>query len=145
MNNAACFSSNSEEWRTPDNLYDRLTSEFHFDLDVAASRENSKCYLYYHKGNSGLTNEWSGNIWCNPPYGRSIGLWVKKASEEIAAGRSPVIVMLLPARTDTRWFHDYIYNSPRVEIRFLKGRLKFSNSKDNAPFPSMLVIFRSSV
>lgn len=129
------FSSKTDMWETPQELFDELDNEFHFDLDVCATSENAKCKVFYTKDEDGLIKPWYGTCWCNPPYGRQIAKWVKKAAESDCT-----VVMLLPARTDTKWFHDYIYN--RVEIRFLKGRLKFGKSKNAAPFPSMVVIFR---
>lgn len=132
------FSSNKEEWETPQELFDRLNNEFHFDLDVCAISENSKCKKYYTPSDDALRQPWIGCVWCNPPYGRKIGSWIKKAHEEHEKHGS-TIVMLLPARTDTKWFHEYIYN--KQEIRFIKGRLKFGNSKNSAPFPSMIVVF----
>lgn len=133
------FTSNTPEWGTPQDFFDKLDDEFHFDLDIAANDENHKCPRYYTKETDGLSHqdEWAGTIWCNPPYGREIGKWVEACSR-YRGGRC---VMLLPARTDTRWFHDYIYN--KAEIRFIKGRLHFNDSKDAAPFPSMVVIFNN--
>ena len=119
-------------------FFDKLDAEFHFDLDVCAIPENAKCANYYSPDQDGLSQEWKGVCWCNPPYGRKIGDWVKKADESTLDGA--VVVMLLPARTDTRWFHKYIYG--KAEIRFLPGRLKFGGSKNSAPFPSMVVIFK---
>jgi len=133
--NKGLFTSNTDEWETPQDLFDELDREFHFTCDVCASDLNYKVVAHYSKLTDGLTSDWMGmRCWMNPPYGREIGKWVKKASE------NPLTVCLLPARTDTKWFHDYIYG--KSEIRFLKGRLKFSNSKNSAPFPSMIVIFR---
>ena len=130
------FSSNKEDWETPQNLFNQLNKEFNFTVDVASSEENHKCNRYYTEKENGLLQDWNNEtVWCNPPYGRKIGDWVKKASESKAT-----VVMLLPARTDTKWFHEYIYN--KAEIRFIKGRLKFGNSVNSAPFPSMIVIFR---
>ena len=143
MINKGLFTSNKEDWETPQDLFDELDREFDFFLDVCATKENTKCKRYFTKEDDGLKKDWymenscKGNyLWMNPPYGREIGDWIKKASEERQ------VVALLPARTDTKYFHDYIYNKPNVEIRFLKGRLKFSNSKNSAPFPSMIVIFK---
>lgn len=113
-----------------------MDREFHFELDVCATPENAKCRRFYTKEQDGLAQPWTGRVWCNPPYGREIGKWVKKAFETAAGGFA---VMLLPARTDTRWFHDYIYG--KAEVRFIRGRLKFGDSKNSAPFPSMVVIF----
>ena len=135
--NDVLFSSKSVVWETPKDLFDKLNAEFHFDLDVCALPENAKCERYYTPEDDGLSQPWNGVCWCNPPYGRTIGKWVQKAYETFAGGGT--VVMLLPARTDTKWFHEYIYN--KAEIRFIKGRLKFGNSKNAAPFPSMIVVF----
>lgn len=138
MNNAVMFSSKSAEWETPQELFNELNDEFHFTLDVCATAENAKCEHYYTQEQDGLARPWKGTVWCNPPYGRSIGSWVRRGLFASAAGHT--VVMLLPARTDTRWFHEYIYR--KAEIRFIKGRLKFGGSKNSAPFPSMVVVFR---
>jgi phage N-6-adenine-methyltransferase len=127
------FSSKTDNWSTPQDIFDELHKEFNFKTDVCASAENHKCEHYFNEYIDGLSVPWSKSNWMNPPYGREIGKWVKKASE------NPLTVCLLPARTDTRWFHDYIYN--KAEIRFIKGRLKFGDSKNSAPFPSMIVVF----
>jgi site-specific DNA-methyltransferase (adenine-specific) len=134
MINSGLFTSNTDQWATPQDFFDKLNDEFHFDLDVCATPENAKCEKYFTKDDDGLSQQWWGVVYCNPPYGREIGKWVKKCSEY--EGES---VMLLPARTDTRWFHDYIYG--KSEIRFIRGRLKFGGSKNSAPFPSMVVVF----
>ncbi len=137
MNNLAVhFSSKSDMWATPQDLFDELNREFHFTLDVCASEENHKCERYFTLGDDGLSQDWDGVCWMNPPYGRSIGAWVKKAAES-----SCKVVCLLPARTDTAWWHDYCIKSGI--IRFLRGRLKFGGHKNNAPFPSAIVIFGS--
>lgn len=132
------FSKATDNWATPQWLFDELDKEFHFTLDVCASEENAKCRTFYSKAQDGLQQEWSGSVWCNPPYGRQIAHWVKKASE--AAKDGTTVVMLIPARTDTKWFHDYCYG--KAEIRFIRGRVKFGGAKHSAPFPSMVVIFR---
>lgn len=129
------FSSQTDLWETPQDFFNKLNEEFCFETDVCALPENAKCKNFYSPEENGLSQNWGGICWCNPPYGRKIGEWVKKASESKAT-----VVMLLPARTDTKWFHEYIYG--KAEIRFIKGRLKFGNSKNAAPFPSMVVIFR---
>ena len=118
MNKEVMFSSRTDLWETPQDLFDKLDAEFHFDLDVCALPENAKCEKYYTPEQDGLAQEWTGVCWCNPPYGRQIGKWVRKA-----ALSNTTVVMLLPARTDTKWFHDYILH--KAEIRFLRGRLKF--------------------
>ena len=140
MNTELMFSSKKVEWETPQDFFDKLNEEFSFTLDAAALPENAKCKDYYTPENSGLDKEWNGSVWCNPPYGRKeTGEWVKAYDEHLRG--CGTIVMLLPARTDTRWFHEYIYG--KAEIRFVKGRLKFGGSKDAAPFPSMVVIYRN--
>lgn len=140
MINKALFSSNTNEWATPKAFYEDLNKEFHFTLDPCATELNHKCDKYFTKEIDGLAQSWAGEVvFCNPPYGRSIGEWVKKCYEEHIKNNI-TIVMLIPARTDTTYFHKYIYNY--AEIRFIKGRLKFNDCKQSAPFPSMLVIYR---
>lgn len=129
-------SSASCEWQTPDWLFKELDDEFHFDLDVCATPENAKCERYFTKEQDGLKQEWTGVCWMNPPYGKEIGAWMKKAYESGKNGNT--VVCLVPSRTDTAWFHDYALKG---KIRFLRGRVKFGGSKDNAPFPSAIVIF----
>lgn len=134
------FTSNTDEWYTPIDFFNELDAEFHFNLDPCATDENHKCDRYFTKEIDGLSQKWGGSrVFCNPPYGRVIGEWVKKAYEESKLPNT-LVVMLLPARTDTQWFHNYIYH--KAEIRFIKGRLKFGGSNQGAPFPSMVVIFR---
>lgn len=141
MINAGLFTSNTNEWSTPQQFYDELNKEFNFNLDPCATKENAKCSRYFTQSDDGLKQSWdNANVFCNPPYGREIGLWVKKASE----CQGGVCVMLIPARTDTKYFHEYIYNKPNVEIRFIKGRLKFGDSKNSAPFPSMIAIWTTT-
>jgi site-specific DNA-methyltransferase (adenine-specific) len=132
--------SETVEWATPRDLFNRLNEQYKFDLDVAASSGNHLCKEWFgldHEDESrrdGLTADWYGHVWCNPPYGRVIKDWVKKASEH-----HDLVVMLLPARTDTKWFHELVL--PNAKVTFIKGRLKFGGSKVGAPFPSMLVEF----
>lgn len=141
MNTTVMFSSASDNWATPQELFNQLNNEFAFTLDPCASAYNAKCAQYYAKEQDELKQNWSGQrVFCNPPYGREIGKWVEKCSEE-ARKDNTLCVMLIPARTDTKWFHDFIYN--KAEVRFLKGRLKFGNSTNSAPFPSMIVIFKN--
>lgn len=138
MNNVH-YSSKTPEWETPQWLFDDLNKEFALNVDVCATSQNRKCADYFGVADDGLSMDWKGlRCWMNPPYGRQIGRWVEKAAE----GGAEIVVTLLPARTDTRWFHDHIYG--KAEIRFLKGRLKFSGHKWNAPFPNMVVIFRGN-
>lgn len=137
MNTDVMFSSKSADWETPQWLYDELDKEFHFTVDVCATEKNAKCRDFFSLEVDGLEQNWRGVCWMNPPYGRTIGKWVRKAYEESQNGAT--VVCLLPSRTDTAWWHDYCLKG---EIRFLRGRLKFSNSKNSAPFPSVIVIFR---
>lgn len=135
--NKILFSSQKEDWETPQDLFDELNREFHFTVDVASNDNNYKIKKHYTEKENGLLQNWDNEVvWCNPPYGKEISKWVEKAY--LSKG---ITVMLLPARTDTKWFHKYIYKEGSVQIRFIKGRLKFGNSKNSAPFPSMIVIF----
>lgn len=141
--NRSLLSSKSNEWATPQAVFDELNKEFNFTLDPAATSENAKCQRFFTKEQDGLKQDWSGEtVFCNPPYGREIGKWVEKCFNEHIK-HNITIVMLIPARTDTTYFHEYIYN--HAEIRFIKGRIKFiQNGKegDAAPFPSMIVIYK---
>ena len=138
----AMYSSNSDEWETPQSVFDELDAVYHFDLDVCATVQNAKCSRFFDKAQDGLKKSWGGaTVWCNPPYSK-VADWVRKASEEQQNGTTTV--MLVPSRTDTKWFHAYCYEKPDVEIRFIKGRLKFGHGKNSAPFPSMIVIFRGN-
>ncbi len=140
MNTQVMFSSETDLWATPQDFFDKLNEEFSFDLDPCAIKENAKCDKYYTKEQDGLLQDWGGHtVFCNPPYGRKIKHWVKKCYEE-SKKPNTTVVLLIPARTDTSYFHDYIYHKVK-EIRFIRGRLKFGNSKNSAPFPSMVVIF----
>lgn len=130
------FSNFSTQWETPRNLFDKLDTIHKFELDVCASHENAKCGKYFTKEQDGLKQNWKGSCWMNPPYGREIGKWMQKAYEESLKGAR--VVCLVPARTDTKWWHDY---AMKGNIEFLRGRLKFSNVKNSAPFPSAIVIF----
>jgi phage N-6-adenine-methyltransferase len=135
--NSALFSSKSDQWETPQAFFDALDTEFLFDIDVCALPENAKCEMYYTPSEDGLSMEWCGTCWMNPPYGRQIAAWVKKAYE--SAKKGATVVCLLPARTDTAWWHDYCMKG---EVRFLRGRLNFSGATHSAPFPSAVVVFR---
>lgn len=136
MNRDAIFSSKTDEWATPRGLFDELDREFHFETDVCATKENAKCARFFTWQQDGLAQK-RGACWMNPPYGRTIGKWVRKAWE--ASREGATVVCLLPARTDTAWWHDYCM---RGEVRFIRGRLKFGDSKSGAPFPSAVVVFR---
>ena len=130
------FSSKTDMHATPMDLFQRLNRDWNFTLDVCAIASNAKCERYFTPEMDGLKQEWSGVCWMNPPYGKEIGKWMKKAYE--SAQKGAVVVCLVPARTDTAWWHDY---AMKGEIQFLRGRLKFGNAKTNAPFPSAIVVF----
>lgn len=132
------FSSATDMWETPQVLFDALNDKYQFKIDVCATAVNAKCEKYYSPEIDGLKQEWAGACWMNPPYGRGIGTWIKKAYESSFNGA--IVVCLLPARTDTKWFHDYC---TKGRIEFIKGRLKFGGHKNSAPFPSMIVVFNN--
>ncbi len=135
------FSSKTDMWATPQDFFDKLNEDFSFTLDPCATSENAKCDKFFTEEDNGLVQNWGGEcVFCNPPYGRVLKDWVEKCSNE-AKKENTQIVLLIPARTDTRYFHEFIYKKPNVEIRFIKGRLKFGEATNSAPFPSMLVIF----
>ncbi len=150
MRNSLHFSTGNDECETPQDLYDELNAEFRFTRDVCATKENAKHKRFWTKEDDCLKKRWSGVCWMNPPYSRKTkdkpGLYafVMKASWEALRGRATV-VCLLAARTDTKWWHDFVWwmgdPRPGVEVRFIRGRLKFSGAKDSAPFPSVVVIF----
>lgn len=137
INQELMFSSKTDLWATPQSFFDNLKLSYDFTLDTCAIPENAKCDKYFTPEQDGLTQDWGQNVcWMNPPYGRGIGKWVRKAFDESRKGA--YVVCLLPARTDTKWFHEYCLKG---NVTFIKGRLKFGGCKFNAPFPSMLVIF----
>ena len=123
----------------PLRFFAALDQEFGFELDVCALAENAKCIRFFSPKDDGLKQLWQGSCWMNPPYGREIGLWVQKAFESAQAGAT--VVCLLPARTDTQWWHRYVLKA--AEVRYIEGRLKFGGGANSAPFPSAIVIFRS--
>lgn len=129
------FSSKSDQWSTPQDLFDKLDKEYHFTLDPCATHDNAKCAKYYTLESDGLSQDWSGEtVFVNPPYGREISKWIKKAYES-----DTTVVCLVPARTDTAWWHDY---AMKGNITFIRGRLKFGGHKNSAPFPSAIVVFK---
>ena len=128
-----------EEWETPQDFYDNLDKIFHFTLDVCSSNGNAKSPSFFDIEDDGLSESWNRNVWMNPPYGRVIGKWVKKAYEETKYGDVDIAVCLVPARTCSAWWHDYCMKG---EIWFIRHRLRFGGSKINAPFPNAIVIFR---
>jgi|TARA_R110000782_G_scaffold186073_1_gene276150 phage N-6-adenine-methyltransferase len=136
------FSSKVQDWATPQDFFDKVNTELGpFTLDACASEQNAKCNKFFTAKDDGLTQDWYGNnVFVNPPYGRGIDKWIKKAYEESQKSRTRV-VMLIPARTDTKYWHDYVMKAD--VIYFVKGRLKFGGSENAAPFPSAVVVFGS--
>lgn len=142
MKTEVLFGSKTDQYETPQDLFDVLCAEFGFTLDPCADEYNHKCKKYFTKEQNGLLQDWGGEIvFCNPPYGKEIGTWVEKCYTEVHTGSCKLVVMLIPSRTDTKWFHKYIYRKA-YEIRFVNKRLKFGDSKNPAPFPSMVVVFQ---
>jgi phage N-6-adenine-methyltransferase len=135
--NKGLMTSATDLWATPQNFFDDLEKQYgKFDIDVCADSSNAKCAKYFDKQMDGLKQTWAGKCWMNPPYGREIGKWMKKAKE--SAGNGTIVVCLVPARTDTKWWHDY---AAKGQITFVRGRLKFGASKNSAPFPSAVIVF----
>ena len=132
------FSSATPEWSTPPNIFEALDQEFSFSLDPCCTHDNAKCKKHFTLDEDGLQQDWSGEtVFMNPPYGREISSWMRKAFEE--SQRGAAVVCLVPSRTDTDWWHRY---AMRGEIRLFRGRLKFGGHQNSAPFPSAVVVFR---
>lgn len=138
MNDMAVhFSSKTDLWATPSAFFDKYNQRYQFTLDVCSTHDNAKCEKHFTIVDDGLSQDWGNEIcWMNPPYGREIKHWVKKAYESSVKGAT--VVCLLPSRTDTTWWHDYCMKG---EIEFIRGRLKFGTAKNSAPFPSAVVVF----
>jgi len=137
MNTDLMFSSATDQWATPQSFFNEWDAVFRFELDVCADAQNAKCWRYFSEQDNGLYQDWAPNrCWMNPPYGREIRRWMQKAYEESLKGAT--VVCLVPARTDTAWWHDY---AMKGEITFIRGRLKFGDAKSGAPFPSAVVVF----
>ena len=130
------FSSATDDWATPQTFFDEQNAKYNFTLDACASDSNHKVANYYTVEDNALIQDWTGVVWLNPPYGREIGKFMAKAYAESLKGAK--VVCLVPARTDTAWWHDY---AAKGEVTFIRGRLKFGNAKNSAPFPSALVVF----
>ena len=141
LNTDVMFSSDDMTYETPQYLFNKLNKEFHFTIDVCALPKTAKCEDYYTPEIDGLKQDWKGVCWMNPPYGRQIGIWLKKAYEESLKGAK--IICLIPSRTDTKYWHEYCMKAS--EIRFIKGRLKFGEATNSAPFPSAIVIFDNQI
>lgn len=133
------FSSKTDMWSTPQAFFDKYNDIYNFNTDVCASPENAKCKHFFTEADDGLAQEWTGTCWMNPPYGRKIIHWMRKAYESSLEGTT--VVCLVPSRTDTKWWHEY---AMKGEIEFIKGRLKFGGAKSGAPFPSAVVVFHGS-
>lgn len=146
MLNKSLFSSVKQDWETPQDFFDKLNDEFKFTLDACANDENAKCDMYYTEKDNALSKKWSGNVWVNSPYGRGIKNWVKYGYEQSCKIYNNFVVMLIPSRTCTRFWHDYVMKA--AEIRLIKGRLTFihrnSDVNNSAPFPSAIVIFKGA-
>ncbi|MDF9748654.1 DNA N-6-adenine-methyltransferase [Arthrobacter sp. ES3-54] len=150
--NAGLFTSTTDDWPTPLDLFDTLDEEFNFTLDPCASAANAKCPNFYTQDDDGLAQEWVGSVFMNPPYGREIGKWVAKAYEAAESGAT--VVCLIPSRTDTKYWHDYVMKAS--EVRFIRSRLHFDNpshqerkasgaaTAHNAPFPSAVIVFKGA-
>ena len=130
------FSSKTDLWATPQEFFDKYNALYGFNLDVCANQDYAKCSNFFSIEDNGLEQEWRGSCWMNPPYGREIIHWMRKAYESSLCGAT--VVCLVPARTDTKWWHEY---AMKGDIEFIKGRLKFGNSKNYAPFPSAVIVF----
>ena len=140
MLNESIFMSKKMDWETPNKLFDKLNHEFSFDIDVCATEENKKCNKYFSVDDDGLSKQWSGICWMNPPYGREIKQWVRNAYQEtIVQENADKVVCLVPVRSDTKWWHEFIMNAK--EIRFLNKRLSFEGSNNKAPFAACIVVF----
>ena len=142
---SASFSSDKMDWRTPPKVFERFDKLFKFQLDAAASEANALCPKYYTKEDDALTKDWvkdATRIWVNPPYGRSIGKWIKKCQEE--AQKGCIVVALIFSRTDTKWWHDHIMGSASM-VYLIKGRIKFltpeGGKANSAPAPSCVVVW----
>jgi phage N-6-adenine-methyltransferase len=137
---SALYSSRSDEWPTPQSFFDALHSEFKFTLDPCATSRNPKCRRYFTSKENGLTRDWGRHrVFCNPPYGKTMRDWARKCYDASCAGA--LVVLLAHARTDTRWFHDWVYGKAK-ELRFVRGRLRFGDGEQSAPFPSLVAVFK---
>ena len=132
------FSSATDEWPTPQAFFDKLNRRYRFTLDPCATPENAKCPLYFTREQDGLKQDWGTHrVFCNPPYGRTMRAWARKCFE--SSQRGALVVLLVTARTDTRWFHDWVQG--KADVKFIRGRLRFGEAETSAPFPSMLATY----
>jgi site-specific DNA-methyltransferase (adenine-specific) len=135
------FRSDSCEWSTPQDFFAEQDALFGFTLDVCATPANTKCERFFTREQDGLLQPWTGRVWCNPPYGAGVGRWLERAWQAVTSGEAEVVVCLVPARTDTTWWHTW---ATRAEVEFLRGRLRFGGGETSAPFPSALLVFRNA-
>ena len=133
------FSSSKDLWYTPQKFFDTMDDRHSFTIDVCATADNAKCDKFFTKEDNALAQKWEGRCWMNPPYGRGIGAWISKAYQESLEDYCEIVVCLIPSRTDTAWWHDYVMKG---DIEFIRGRLKFGESINSAPFPSAIVVFK---
>jgi phage N-6-adenine-methyltransferase len=130
--------SESALWPTPPAFFAKLDRRYHFTLDPCATPENAKCSIFFTREQDGLKQDWGTHrVFCNPPYGREIGKWARKCFE--SAQRGALVVLLVPARTDTRWYHDWVLG--KADIKFIRGRLRFGRADTSAPFPSLVATY----
>jgi phage N-6-adenine-methyltransferase len=138
MRTACLYSSATDEWATPPAFFAKLNRRYRFTLDPCATPENAKCPIYFTREQDGLKQDWGAHrVFCNPPYGRAIGAWARKCFE--ASQRGALVALFVPARTDTRWFHDWVHG--KATVQFYRGRFRFGEAKAGAPFPSMLAVY----
>lgn len=137
----ALFKSDKMDWETPDDLFSFLDQEFHFELDACATKENTKCKIFFDEEQDGLKKNWGAfeTVWVNPPYGTALKKWIRKGYQQ-ARWEDITVVMLIPSRTDTKYWHDFVMKAD--EIRFIKGRVRFKGATNSAPFPSAVVVFK---
>lgn len=128
---------------TPREFFDSLSRIFNFSLDACALPENAKCESFYTPADDGLSKPWRGGVWCNPPYGREISKWVEKAYQESKEDYNDFVLMLLPAKTDTKWWWEWVQD--KATLFFVKGRIKFGEHNIGAPFPSVLALYTKTV
>lgn len=137
------FASRTDNWSTPQSFYDSLNTEFRFTLDPCAAPENAKCRTYFTKHEDGLHQDWGKyRVFCNPPYGRTMRQWTRKCYAASQGGA--LVVLLAHSRTDTRWFQDWVYHKAD-DIRFVRGRLRFGDGTQAAPFSSLLAVYRPTI
>lgn len=144
MHNTVMSSSEKHTWETPIDFFNKVNDFYNFNLDSCAEDSTAKCKMYFTKEDDALTKDWIGVVWCNPPYGREQKIFIEKVLNEVNIGNAKTVVCLIPSRTETKIWQDVIFNNA-TSVHFIKGRLRFGDSKENAPFPSALVVFGECV